>query len=209
MTFTESVKTCFQKYIVFSGRASRSEYWWFFLFALVLGVVTSWIPFIGFIVVLALLLPSLSVTVRRLHDTNRTGWWVLLPTGSALGGVSAGAVAFFAGLAILGLILMFLGFVGGYLVLLYFLIQPGNPGPNRYGPNPLQQPGAGGIGYYQDPGYPYSPSSPAGSYSESPYDPSLPDSRPEPEPEGRLFCSQCGMQLQPGARFCTVCGTEA
>jgi len=90
----------------------------------------------------------------------------------------------------------------GYLVLLYFLIQPGTPGPNQYGPNPLQpQPGTGGYGY-ADPGHPYSPSPTVGSYSESTYD--APTS--EPEPSGRRFCTQCGMQLQPEARFCTACG---
>ena len=205
MTFTESVKTCFQKYIDFSGRASRSEYWWFFLFTFIVRIVTFWIPFIGFIIALGLLLPSLSVTVRRLHDTNRTGWWVLLPVGLALGGAVAGAILSFIGLAALGIALIALGSIGGFVVLLYFLIQPSDSGPNQYGPNPLQQRGVGGFGYYQDPGHPYSPPPITGSYSESPYD-AAPTDYP-PEPEERQFCSQCGMQLQPEARFCTVCGS--
>ena len=210
MTFTESVKTCFQKYIDFSGRASRSEYWWFFLFTFIVRIVTFWIPFIGFIIALGLLLPSLAVTVRRLHDTNRTGWWVLLPVGLALGGVVAGTVLSFIGLAGVGIALIALGSIGGFVVLLVFLIQPSDPGPNQYGPNPLRsQPGMGGYGYYQDPGYPYPPSSSTGSYTESPYDAGLPDFSTEPEPSGRQFCSQCGIQLQPEARFCTVCGASA
>ena len=73
VTFIESIKTCFQKYIDFGGRASRSEYWWFFLFTFIARIVLGFIPVIGFIVTLALILPSLSVTVRRLHDTDRTG----------------------------------------------------------------------------------------------------------------------------------------
>ena len=207
MTFTESVKTCFQKYIDFSGRASRSEYWWFFLFTFIVRIVTFWIPFIGFIIALGLLLPSLSVTVRRLHDTNRTGWWVLLPIGLALGGVVAGTVLSFIGLAVVGIALIALGSIGGFVVLLVFLIQPSDPGPNQYGPNPLPQQGVGGYGYYQDPGYPYSPTPSSGTYSESPYDAGLPDSLSELDPTGRQFCTQCGIQLLPEARYCTVCGT--
>ncbi len=209
MSFTDSIKTCFQKYLDFSGRASRPEFWWFFLFTFIVRLVTSWIPFIGFIISLALLLPSLAVTVRRLHDTNRTGWWVLLPIGLALGGVVAGAILSFTGFIVIGIALIALGSIGGFLVLLVFLIQPSDPHPNRYGPNPLQsQQDAGGYGYYQDPGQPYYPSPTAGSYVEDPYDTGLPDSPPDQEPGDRRFCTECGMQLQPEARFCTVCGTS-
>ena len=74
MDFTESVKTCLQKYIDFNGRASRSEYWWFVL----LTILLSFIPVIGWILRLVLLLPSLAVQVRRLHDMERSAWWLLL-----------------------------------------------------------------------------------------------------------------------------------
>ena len=70
----ESAKTCLQKYIDFNGRASRSEYWWFVL----LTIALSFIPVIGWILRLVLLLPSLAVQVRRLHDMNRSAWWLLL-----------------------------------------------------------------------------------------------------------------------------------
>ncbi|MYC36195.1 MAG: DUF805 domain-containing protein [Chloroflexi bacterium] len=220
MSFAESISTCFRKYIVFSGRAQRSEYWWFFLFtfvtSVVLGIIGSLAPvlqFLEWVFSLAVLLPSLAVTVRRLHDTNRTGWWILLLLGLGLAGIIVGAA--------LGAVLVpdddgwrfivilfvsiaggLLGLVVGYLVLLYFLIQPSDPAPNQYGPNPLQpHPGTGGYGY-ADPGHPYSSAHPTGSYGESPYDaPPM-----EPEPSGRQFCTQCGMQLQPEARFCTACG---
>ena len=205
MTFTESIKTCLQKYVDFNGRASRSEYWWFFLFTFIVRIVTFWIPFIGIIIALGLLLPSLSVTVRRLHDTNRTGWWVLLPVGLALGGVVAGTILSFIGLPVVGIALIAIGSIGGFVVLLVFLIQPSDPGPNQYGPNPLPRQGVGGYGYYQDPGHPYSPP-PMGGYGESSYDAGLPDSLSEPG--GRRFCTQCGMQLEPEARFCTACGAE-
>ena len=224
MNLAESILTCFRKYIVFSGRAQRSEYWWFFLFTFVISVVlgilaifASALRFLEWVFFLAVLLPSLAVTARRLHDTNRTGWWMLMLIGLGLAGIIAGAVV---GAIIYhdeewGPLLVFLvsiaggllGWVAGYLVLLYFLIQPSNPGANQYGPNPLQpQQGTGGYGYHQAPGHPYSPAPPTGSYGESTYDTGLPDSVSEPEPGERRFCTQCGMQLQPAARFCTVCG---
>lgn len=75
MSLTESIKTCFSKYATFSGRAARSEYWWFWLFTFVL----SYIPFVGIIIGLATFIPCIAVGVRRLHDTNHCGWWLLCP----------------------------------------------------------------------------------------------------------------------------------
>ncbi|MGJ7914003.1 DUF805 domain-containing protein [Massilia sp. LXY-6] len=79
MTFLESIKTCFSKYATFEGTASRSEYWWFFLFlclaSLFCGVFSNALQ-LGFNI--ATLLPSLAVATRRLHDTDRSGWWQLL-----------------------------------------------------------------------------------------------------------------------------------
>ena len=79
MTFTQSIQICFSKYVDFNGRAKRPEYWWFFLFLFSLGAVTGAISeVLNGIVALATLLPSLAVGARRLHDTNRSGWWQLL-----------------------------------------------------------------------------------------------------------------------------------
>ena len=79
MTFAESVSTCFSKYVDFSGVASRSEFWWFFLFQIIVVAVLSLLSqLIADIAALALLLPSLAVAVRRLHDTGRSGWWLLI-----------------------------------------------------------------------------------------------------------------------------------
>ncbi len=79
MTFQESVRVCLSKYADFSGRASRSEYWWFFLFVFLASLGTSMIhEVLGGIFALATLLPSIAVTARRLHDTNRSGWWQLI-----------------------------------------------------------------------------------------------------------------------------------
>ena len=79
MNFQQSIMVCFSKYADFNGRATRSEYWWFSLFIalvyLVLAVVNEVLPGIF---ALATLLPTLAVTVRRLHDTERSGWWLLI-----------------------------------------------------------------------------------------------------------------------------------
>lgn len=82
--FIESVSDGLSKYVDFSGRATRAQYWWFALFAnlaIVGAVILDVILGFGLlwaIVCLGLLLPGLAVSIRRLHDTNRSGWWYLL-----------------------------------------------------------------------------------------------------------------------------------
>ena len=90
MDFQTSIKTCFNKFAVFSGRASRSEFWFFVLFGILGGIIASIIdvmilgyPFeengpINLIFSVALIIPSLSVAARRLHDINKSGWWQLI-----------------------------------------------------------------------------------------------------------------------------------
>jgi uncharacterized membrane protein YhaH (DUF805 family) len=109
-----------KKYVDFSGRARRKEYWMFFLFNIIVSVVVSLVGYVvagsngqsalGGIYSLAVLLPSLGVTARRLHDTGRSGWWILI-----------GLVPFI-----------------GWLVLLLFLIEDSKFGDNQYGPNPKE-----------------------------------------------------------------------
>ncbi len=79
MTFGESISTCFSKYATFDGRASRSEYWWFALFTFLVSVAAGMVSetFSG-LFSLAVLLPSLAVGARRLHDINKSGWFLLL-----------------------------------------------------------------------------------------------------------------------------------
>lgn len=109
MNFQQAIQTCFSKYVDFSGRASRSEYWWFVLAYVILAIVAGFIhEFVYLIVVLAFLLPLLSAGARRLHDIGKSGWWLLI-----------------------GLIPL----VG--LVLIYFMVQPSEPEPNAYGEPPL------------------------------------------------------------------------
>jgi len=79
MTFIDAVGICFHKYLNTKGTAKRSEYWWFTLFIMVGSLALSFVgPYPVIIFSLLTFLPSLSVSVRRLHDTDRSGWWLLL-----------------------------------------------------------------------------------------------------------------------------------
>ena len=78
MSFGEAIKSVFSKYATFSGRARRSEYWYFFLFTFLVGIVASFIPIINLLWPLAIFIPTFAVSVRRLHDTGKSGWCLLL-----------------------------------------------------------------------------------------------------------------------------------
>lgn len=116
MTFTESVTKCVRKYGTFKGRAGRSEYWWFALFAFLIewplflaeletGIIYQVLGFFYFVMTLAIFVPQLAVFTRRLHDIGKSGWnwlWIILP--------------------IIGLIRLF-----------FLLKKKGDEGPNKYG----------------------------------------------------------------------------
>ena len=110
-----------KKYAVFSGRARRKEYWMFFLFNLIITLVLALIDsltgtfssqaglgLLSGLYSLAVLIPSIAVTVRRLHDTGRSGWWILIGLIPVIGGI----------------------------ILLIFMVLDSEPGENQYGPNP-------------------------------------------------------------------------
>jgi len=79
MTFAESIRTCFRKYADFNGRATRPEFWWWVLFVIVVGIVLGSInERLAQLFSLAMILPNIAVTARRLHDIDRSGWWQLV-----------------------------------------------------------------------------------------------------------------------------------
>jgi len=79
MDFVSAIKSCLGQYAMFSGRAPRSEFWWFCLFQFIVLVVAGFLGDVVYIVAaLALMLPALAVGARRLHDIGRSGWWQLL-----------------------------------------------------------------------------------------------------------------------------------
>jgi len=105
-----------KQYAVFAGRATRKQYWMFFLINLLVaigvGIVAGIIhlSWLSSLYTLALIVPSIAVAVRRLHDTNRSGWWVLI--------------------ALIPVV--------GWVVIIVFLAQKGGQGDNQYGPKPLE-----------------------------------------------------------------------
>ncbi|MBU6502215.1 MAG: DUF805 domain-containing protein [Burkholderiales bacterium] len=109
MNLQQSVRTCFSKYLDFSGRASRPEYWWFVLAYMIAAIVSAFIHrYLYVLVVVAFVLPLLAAGVRRLHDVGKSGWWLFIGLIPVIGG----------------------------LVLLYFNVQPGEPQGNAYGAAP-------------------------------------------------------------------------
>ncbi|QFT91496.1 Inner membrane protein YhaI [Roseovarius sp. THAF9] len=149
MDFQTSVKTCLtEKYMDFSGRASRSEFWWFMLAYIIGALVVSLFPLLPLIYALGMFLPLLAVGFRRMHDTGRPGWYFLIPsiynllvrifgfgryeldpqTGMPLEAPSVGG-------AILGAILGIVGLVIA-IIFIWWLTRPSEPDANEYGAPP-------------------------------------------------------------------------
>jgi uncharacterized membrane protein YhaH (DUF805 family) len=94
VSFTEAISDAFSKYVKFTGRSSRSAYWWFYLFnilALVAALAIDYALGTGGIIyalaAIALLLPNLAVAVRRLHDSGHSGWWLLIAIVPVIGAI--------------------------------------------------------------------------------------------------------------------------
>ena len=130
VSFTESIGTCFSKYGVASGRASRSEYWWFQLFLAIMQFTTIFSDALLFsdlvleydffpintVASLATFIPSMCVYIRRLHDVDRSGWWMFIALTCV-----------------------------GIIPLLIWVCSKGTDGPNDFGDDPLQEGGANAI----------------------------------------------------------------
>jgi uncharacterized membrane protein YhaH (DUF805 family) len=105
MSFVDAIKICFSKYADFKGRAKLPEFWWFALFCFVAALLLEFVsPYVSGIFSLATMVPSFAVGARRLHDTNKSGWWQLLWLIPIL----------------------------GWLALLYFFIVQGDESDNRF-----------------------------------------------------------------------------
>jgi uncharacterized membrane protein YhaH (DUF805 family) len=119
MTFTQAIASGFQNYVNFNGRAARSEFWYWFLFTVLVSIAAGLgdgvlfpdtdVSPVSSLAGLALFLPGLAVSIRRLHDLDRSGWWYLL---------------------------IFIPLIG-LIVLLIWNCTRGTVGPNRFGPDPL------------------------------------------------------------------------
>lgn len=133
-----------KKYAEFDGRARRKEYWMYVLLLIIVGVVLSVLEgIVGLrgmvgpygpltaLFLLATLVPSLAVGVRRLHDTDRSGWWLLIGYGPFL----LSLCLMFFGIPQFAMILSIIALIG-FVVLLVFMVMEGTKGPNQYGPDP-------------------------------------------------------------------------
>ena len=159
-----------KRYAQFSGRARRKEYWMYTLLIAIVSLVCflldralgldgifgsgltaspgSRIGVLRLILIVATFLPSIAVSIRRLHDTNRSGWWLLLllvPYCIGLALLGMGVAGGQLGLLALSGIFMLIGLVGA-IVLLVFMCLPGTSGPNSYGADPLDPSATADLG---------------------------------------------------------------
>jgi uncharacterized membrane protein YhaH (DUF805 family) len=217
MTFVESLRHCLTiKYCSVQGRASRSEYWWFLLFATVASSVLERLSdgggslaLIAGLASLALFLPQVCVTARRLHDIGWSGWWQLLP----LVLVFAGIASFLFDAS--GL-LCAAGILGGFGFGFYFGLRKGTaPGePNPYG---------GAPDSFDAPSRPVksAPAQVEDFVLEEDTPPAACPNCGKPFAEGNRFCGHCGhawpsvpkcpscgRELTDDSRFCTQCGAK-
>ena len=163
MTFQRAIITCLRKYLTFSGRATRSEYWWFFLFCLLGGLVSSTVEtfinkatdtpdgptLISGAFNLATFIPGIAVGFRRMHDTGRSGLYLFYPLIAMMGlamfvGLSGTAealssenpIAYFESAFGFILLIALLALALSPFLVLWWLTRPSQPGQNQYGPNP-------------------------------------------------------------------------
>ena len=167
MPFPEAIKSCLRQYVGFRGRATRAEYWWWVLGTTVVSMLLSIIDGVLFgfgddiqifssLFGLAVLLPGLAVTARRLHDIGRSGWWqlvwivagilavipLIIGVVASLGGmfILSGGEGDFSMAAIapliIGLLISAAIWVGLAVWIIWWMVKQGPAGPNQHGPDP-------------------------------------------------------------------------
>lgn len=144
MDFKQAFITCaIEKRFNWQDRACRSEFWWFYLATIFIGIIASLfnaIPLIGQVIALVINIAiwwlSIVASIRRLHDIDKSGFWILLPAGASIVGVILIAMGVVGGSDLLFALGVIVG-LGGTGYMIFLLVQPGTPGPNKYGPNPL------------------------------------------------------------------------
>lgn len=145
MTVWQALETVLiKKYFTFSGRAARPEYWWYFLFSLITPIMFQFLMLVApsgaatadTMVGFFMMIPAITVTWRRLHDVDLSGWWTVLPF--VLGALGIVAMVIIEEQDWISTIMLYLApAIAAYLLLLWQLALPGTPGPNRFGDDPL------------------------------------------------------------------------
>lgn len=189
MSMGQAISSVFRNYFVLSGRARRSEYWFFTLFELLIGIglgffgsVTGKSNFtdgVGDLFAIAVFFPGLSVTCRRLHDIGKS--CSLAITATLLNGAMLICDPMAANEVLVSILLLVSGVVD--IVLFIRMMIPGNKGPNTYGPDPKAA---------------------ENNVTEVRTPPAL-----EPSATNVIrFCRECGQPLEQGSMFCRYCGKK-
>ena len=142
VSFPQAIKLGFKNHFNFNDRATRAEFWWWALLVILGGLL----PFLGWILRIALLIPSISVTARRLHDVGKSGWrqlWALLALSPwvfiVLVAVVVGdAIVYTLVSLFIYLIITFAISIGLTIMIIDWLVRKGETGSNKYGPDPRQ-----------------------------------------------------------------------
>ena len=148
VSFQEAIKKGFNNYFVFGGRATRAEFWWWQLFNVAIQIVGSIVDAVtglpsifGTLLGLALLIPSISLATRRLHDINKSGWWQLLWLLPVAIGIIIALVSWIADLhdwafygTAIAILIVFTFIV--VVLLIYLYVRQGDDGSNKYGEDP-------------------------------------------------------------------------
>ena len=138
MNFIEAVKSGFLNYFNFTGRAVRSELWYFVLFYFLFSLILGWVPVIGWAAAVLTIIPSFSLYARRLHDIGRSGWWQLMFWIAPIvaGGLFAVAVSYDITFlpVVLGIVL-----IGTFIWPIIWLCTAGNLKKNRFGENRFEE----------------------------------------------------------------------